>query len=108
MQPAAENRSAFTVDTTGMPTEEAIAWGQFFQLMCAQMVRNTHKGWRKGYFNQSLDQQMQILKMDVAEARIALAYGIDVADKLADVANLCAIILDNYKNNPHVGGFSGD
>lgn len=77
---------------------------QFFDLCKEQMLRNRHKGMRETWTAQSLDAQLLSLQVSVAELRTALAYGVDVPDKAADVANWGFIIQDNFHHNPELIG----
>jgi hypothetical protein len=93
----------------GLPPGVDETWIGFFARMAEQMRRNQHKGFQDTWFNEPLSKQLSVLHQSVEEVRVALAYGNDVEDKLADVANWACIMYDNYVNNPasHIGGVPG-
>lgn len=76
----------------------------FIGICFRQIVRNWHKGGRDRWTSDSLDGQMLRLNISVQELRTALAYGVDVDEKAADVANWAFIIQDNWYNNPTLKG----
>ena len=97
------------------PTPEWLTQhGLFTDLMIAQMERNSHKGMREAWIGYPLEQSMTQLQISIAELRTALAYGVDVDEKAADVGNWAYIVQDCFYNNPTLRGipanarFSGE
>jgi hypothetical protein len=77
---------------------------EFLALMKKQILRNSHKGMRDAWLDYPLEGDVQAVKMSVEEARLAMAYGIDVDEKWADVAVWAFISSDAFHNNPALRG----
>ena len=76
----------------------------FKALMIHQIERNSHKGMCQAWLQNNLEQYLIELQMNLAELRIALAYGQDVGDKAADVAVDAFIVWDLFTNSPRFHG----
>jgi len=72
---------------------------QFVHYMLRRIDQNKHKGMREAWTNDDWEQQLIELQQNVSELRMAIAYGNDVADKAADVANNALMIWDNWHTN---------
>lgn len=82
--------------------------GDFMEVMQKQTSRNWHKGGREAWLG-GIDKYLQEAQQNLAELRIALAYGNDVAEKAADVANDMFYIYDSWTNLPPMErGFTGE
>jgi hypothetical protein len=65
---------------------------EFHNLMQKQIERNAHKGMQESWLAYPLEKCMIQLQISQEELRVALAHGVDVDDKAADVANWSFII----------------
>jgi hypothetical protein len=76
----------------------------FRDLMASQTTRNWHKGGREAWLKDGVDFDKYLLEaqINLQELRIALAYGKDVGEKAADVANDVFYLWDAFQNN--IGG----
>lgn len=80
----------------------------FMEVMEEQTTRNMHKGGREAWLGE-IDKYLLEAQQNLAELRIALAYGKDVAEKAADVANDMFYIYDTWINvDPMQRGFTGE
>lgn len=76
---------------------------EFFHAMKQQIMLNSHKGMRDAWLSNPLEDQVISIKINTQELRTALAYGVDVLDKAADVAVWSFFVWDNFANNSKWG-----
>lgn len=88
----------------GFNEVEEEVFTKFTSLMHLQMERNSYKGMRDAWLDYPLEKCVTILQMSVQELRTALAYGHDVEEKAADVANWAWIIQDKFWHGPDMIG----
>lgn len=79
---------------------------RFAAHMFERIRLNKHKGLRKAWLKYSVDGTLIELQMNKEELRIALAYGVDVLDKAADVA-VDALMIWDQSQTP-AGELQGD
>lgn len=92
----------------GPEVQWVIELDNFTQLMMDQIKRNAHKGMREAWLEYPLEKTLVYLQISIAELRTALAYGLDVEEKAADVAVYAFILQDVFNNNPALKGIPSD
>lgn len=68
-------------------------------LLLPAMLRQhelNHPAKGDAYRRTPADDLLKLLRMNVEELQVAVSFGLDVADKAADVANFAAYILHNH------------